>query len=450
MKKIYILIFIIFSCNKIEDLPNSSIQYPEIGKIIPHVQINTLNKEIVDEPKISSKMIITKDSIILYDGNIGIEYRGSSSQLFDKKSYGFETWDEENEDMDYPLLGFPEEEDWIFYGPYSDKTLIRNKLIYDLSNQIGRYASRTKFCELTINNQYMGVYVFMEKLKRDKNRIAIKKLENDDLDSINISGGYIIKIDKSDDENGEQVYNDFNAFISNYKPNYATYQSIWFNYEYPKPKDIHNEQKQYINSYFDNFEKALSGINFKDSLSGYRKYIDVGSFIDFFILNELSNNLDGYRLSTYLHKNRNEKLKIGPIWDFNLSFGNGNYCNGDKYDIWTYKFNETCSDDFWLIPFWWEKLLEDPYFVNKLKERWNELRKKELSDENIFQMIQNYISILKNESGAVYRNYSKWNVIGKYLWPNNYVGNSYESEIDYLIKWIAKRNNWLDKSINEL
>ena len=450
MKKIYVLIFIIFSCNKIEDLPNSLVQYPEIGKIIPHVQINTLNKEIVDEPKISSKMIITKDSMILYDGNIGIEYRGSSSQSFDKKSYGFETWDEENEDMDYPLLGFPEEEDWIFYGPYSDKTLIRNKLIYDLSNQIGRYASRTKFCELTINNQYMGVYVFMEKLKRDKNRIAIKKLENDDLDSINISGGYIIKIDKSDDENGEQVYNDFNAFISNYKPNYATYQSIWFNYEYPKPKDIHNEQKQYINSYFDNFEKALSGINFKDSLSGYRKYIDVGSFIDFFILNELSNNLDGYRLSTYLHKNRNEKLKIGPIWDFNLSFGNGNYCNGDKYDTWTYKFNETCSDDFWLIPFWWEKLLEDPYFVNKLKERWNELRKKELSDENIFQMIQNYISILKNESGAVYRNYSKWNVIGKYLWPNNYVGNSYESEIDYLIKWISKRNNWLDKSINEL
>ena len=450
MKKIYVLIFIIFSCNKIEDLPNSLVQYPEIGKIIPHVQINTLNKEIVDEPKISSKMIITKDSMILYDGNIGIEYRGSSSQLFDKKSYGFETWDEKNEDMDYPLLGFPEEEDWIFYGPYSDKTLIRNKLIYDLSNQIGRYASRTKFCELTINNQYMGVYVFMEKLKRDKNRIAIKKLENDDLDSINISGGYIIKIDKSDDENGEQVYNDFNAFISNYKPNYATYQSIWFNYEYPKPKDIHNEQKQYINSYFDNFEKALSGINFKDSLSGYRKYIDVESFIDFFILNELSNNLDGYRLSTYLHKNRNEKLKIGPIWDFNLSFGNGNYCNGDKYDTWTYKFNETCSDDFWLIPFWWEKLLEDPYFVNKLKERWNELRKKELSDENIFQMIQNYISILKNESGAVYRNYSKWNVIGKYLWPNNYVGNSYESEIDYLIKWISKRNNWLDKSINEL
>ena len=450
MKKIYILIFIIFSCNTIEDLPNSSIQYPEIVKIIPHVQINTLNKEIVDEPKISSKMIITKDSMILYDGNIGIEYRGSSSQLFDKKSYGFETWDEKNEDMDYPLLGFPEEEDWIFYGPYSDKTLIRNKLIYDLSNQIGRYASRTKFCELTINNQYMGVYVFMEKLKRDKNRIAIKKLENDDLDSINISGGYIIKIDKSDDNNGEQVYNDFNAFISNYKPNYATYQSIWFNYEYPKPKDIHNEQKQYINSYFDNFERALSGINFKDSLSGYRKYIDVESFIDFFILNELSNNLDGYRLSTYLHKNRNEKLKIGPIWDFNLSFGNGNYCNGDKYDTWTYKFNETCSDDFWLIPFWWEKLLEDPYFVNKLKERWNELRKKELSDENIFQMIQNYISILKNESGAVYRNYSKWKVIGKYLWPNNYVGNSYESEIDYLIKWISKRNNWLDKSINEL
>ena len=450
MKKIYLLFFILFACNKIEDLPNSLVEYPEIGKIIPHVKINTLNKQIVDEPKIPSKMIILKDSTILYDGNIGIEYRGSSSQLFDKKSYGFETWDNNNEDMDYTLLGFPEEEDWIFYGPYSDKTLVRNKLIYDLSNQIGRYASRTKFCELTINNEYMGVYVFMEKLKRDKNRIAIKKLENSDLDSINISGGYIIKIDKSDDDNGEQVYNDYNAFKSNYQPNSGTYQSIWFNYEYPKAKDIHNEQKKYIQNYFHSFEEALSGINFKDSLIGYRKYIDIESFIDFFILNELSNNLDGYRLSTFLHKNRNEKLKIGPIWDFNLSFGNGNYCNGEKYDTWTYKFNEKCSDDFWLIPFWWEKLLKDEYFVNKLKERWNELRKKELSDENIFQMIQNYISILKNESGAVYRNYSKWNVLGKYLWPNNYVGNSYESEIDYLIKWITKRNNWLDKSINEL
>ena len=451
MKKIIFLLIILFSCNKKEShITDLLIEYPEIGKIIPHVEINTLGKEIVDEPKISSTMIIKKDGQVLYDGNIGIEIRGSSSQFFPKKSYGFETWDTNNEDMDYPLLGFPEEEDWIFYGPFSDKTLIRNKLIYDLSNQIGRYASKTKFCELTINNNYMGIYVFMEKLKRDKNRINIKKLKNSDLDSINITGGYIIKIDKSDDENGEQVYNDNNAFKSKYGFTSSNSKSIWFNYEYPKIEEIHPDQKIYIQSYLNNFEDTLYGTEFKDSINGYQKFIDIESFIDFFILNELSNNVDGYRLSTYLYKEREGKLKIGPIWDFNLSFGNANYCNGGRFDSWSYKFNEECPDDFWLVPFWWDRLLEDKLFVNKLKDRWNDLRNNVLSDGNILQLIQNYVAILKNESGAVYRNYTKWIVLGVYIWPNNYVGNSFEAEIEYLKKWIIDRNKWLDKSINEL
>ena len=449
MKNIIFLLIILFSCNKKEsNITDLLIEYPEIGKIIPHVEINTLGKEIVDEPKISSTMIIKKDGQVLYDGNIGIEIRGSTSQFFSKKSYGVETWDANNEDMDYPLLGFPEEEDWIFYGPFSDKTLIRNKLIYDLSNQIGRYASKTKFCELTINNDYMGIYVFMEKLKRDKNRINIKKLENNDLDSINITGGYIIKIDKSDDENGEQVYNDNNAFKSKY--GFTSSKSIWFNYEYPKIEDIHPDQKIYIQSYLNNFEDTLYGTEFKDSINGYHKFIDIESFIDFFILNELSNNVDGYRLSTYLHKEREGKLKIGPIWDFNLSFGNANYCNGGRFDSWSYKFNEKCPDDFWLVPFWWDRFLEDELFVKKLKDRWNDLRNNVLSDGNILQLIQNYVAILKNESGAVYRNYTKWIVLGVYIWPNNYVGNSFEAEIEYLKKWIIDRNKWLDKSINEL
>ena len=111
-----------------------------------------------------------------------------------------------------------------------------------------------------------------------------------------------------------------------------------FNYEYPKPEDIHANQKEYISNYIDLFEDALLSNNFKDPELGYKKYIDDDTFIDFFILNELSNNVDGYRLSTFLTKNRDEKLKIGPIWDFNLSFGNADYCGGDRYDLWAYKF----------------------------------------------------------------------------------------------------------------
>ena len=140
------------------------------------ININTNGQDIVDEPKIRSSINIIKNDSLIYSGIIGIEIRGESSQYFDKKSYGFETWDDNNEDIDVSLLGFPEEEDWILHGPFSDKSLIRNMLIYELSNSIGRYASRTEFVELSINSQYKGLYIFMEKLKRDKNRINISKM----------------------------------------------------------------------------------------------------------------------------------------------------------------------------------------------------------------------------------------------------------------------------------
>ena len=125
-----------------------------------------------------------------------------------------ETWDEQYNDIDVPLLGLPEEEDWILYGPFSDKSLLRNKLIYELSNQMGRYAVKTEFVELTINYDYKGLYIFMEKLKRDKNRINISKLEEGDIDQESISGGYIIKIDKSDMEDGS--YTEYNSFPSQF------------------------------------------------------------------------------------------------------------------------------------------------------------------------------------------------------------------------------------------
>ena len=146
--------------------------------------------EIVDDPKVPAAYTVKRSDSIYYQGIIGIEIRGESSQNFDKKSYGLETWDEQYNDIDVPLLGLPEEEDWILYGPFSDKSLLRNKLIYELSNQMGRYAVKTEFVELTINYDYKGLYIFMEKLKRDKNRINISKLEEGDIDQESISGGY--------------------------------------------------------------------------------------------------------------------------------------------------------------------------------------------------------------------------------------------------------------------
>ena len=258
---------IILGCNSIDEISDNPDSNQETDTIdncsscnieLYQFVINTLGGEIVDEPKIPSALTIKKKDSIFYSGNIGIEIRGESSQYFDKKSYGFETWDENYEDMDVSLLEFPEEEDWILYGPYSDKSLIRNKLIYELSNQMGMYASRTQFIELSINSDYKGLYVFMEKLKRDKNRINISKLKETDLDENSISGGYIIKIDKSDMEDGS--YTDYNSFKSNYDVfgNINGDKLIFFNYEYPKPSDIHSYQKNYIQNYFHEFEDALS------------------------------------------------------------------------------------------------------------------------------------------------------------------------------------------------
>ena len=462
-----LFILIIASCNSIDpisdnlDSDNNNIDTTKNDNLFCEdciksfdFEITTLGVgpegEIVDEPKVPAALTIKRLDSTLYEGIIGIEIRGESSQFFDKKSYGFETWDSQYNDLDVALIGFPEEEDWILYGPFSDKSLIRNKLIYELSNRMGRYTTKTEFVELTINYEYKGLYIFMEKLKRDKNRIDISKLENADIDEELISGGYIIKIDKSDMEDGS--YTDYNSFQSQFDVfgNENGDIRINFNYEYPKPGEIHANQKNYIKNYFYEFESSLASNNFKDPINGFRKYIDEDSFIDFFILNELSNNVDGYRLSTYLQKDRNEKLVIGPIWDFNLSFGNADYCGGERYDVWCFKFNERCLGDYWNVPFWWNRLLEDEKFVDKLKGRWNQLRLNILSDNNILTLIEEQYSFLNNETDIINRNFNKWKIFGIYIWPNSFIGNNYYEEIDFLKDWIKERTKWLDESINNL
>ncbi len=379
---IFFFFLFILGCNTNESVTPKDDPQQEEGETpdldpkdkLPQVVINTNGTAIVNEPKIDAQITINTFSGVDFTGMIGIEIRGKSSQMFPKKSYGFETRDDLNEDLDVSLLGFPEESDWILYGPYSDKTFMRNILVYDLSRDMGRYASRCKFVELTVNDAYKGVYVFMEKLKRNSNRIDINKLKEDENSGEDVTGGYILKLDKSDNPISETTYTDEDSFPSQYSSGTNMGQSIRFLYEDPKSEDITSEQKTYISNYINGFEAILASDEFADPLIGYANYMDVASFIDFFLLNELSNNVDGYRLSTFMYKNKNEKLKMGPVWDFNLAFGNADYCAGGESNVWAYKFNERCPGDFWTVPFWWERLLEDPAFVLQLQQRWTELR----------------------------------------------------------------------------
>jgi hypothetical protein len=412
------------------------------------VAIQTNGKSIVDEPKIMATMRMSVQDTVLYDGTIGIEYRGCSSQMFDKKSYGFETWDESGADLPVALAGLPEEEDWVLYGPFSDKSLLRNVLIYALSNEIGRYASRTVFCELFLNGRYEGVYVLMEKVKRDADRVAISQLNADD-----VTGGYILKIDKTcgDGTGGEAGHTDAISFASAYDGagNPDGERKIRFLYDYPDPEDLDATGRAYIRQYIHDFESALMGADFADPTAGYRRYVDVETFIDFFLLNELAHNPDAYRLSTFMHKDKGGRLAMGPIWDFDLAFGNVDYCSAWVTDDWAYRFNDRCPLDPWQVPFWWKRLLEDSGFVNALKARWHALRQGAFSFAFIDSLMLAHRTRLE-ETGAPARNFGRWPILGTYVWPNRFVGQTYDEEYEYLRQWISDRLTWLDAAIDGL
>ncbi|NQT01829.1 MAG: CotH kinase family protein, partial [Planctomycetes bacterium] len=224
-------------------------------------------------------------------GRAGLNIRGKSSAGFAKKQYHFETLDEYNTDKDVSISGFPAESDWVLSAPYSDKSLMRNFLTYKWSNDIGRYAVRTRFIELFLNtngggvsmDDYVGVYVLMEKIKLGKDRVNITKLEPSDNAEPQITGGYIIKKDKLD--SGDLTF--------------ITSRGLRLVHLEPDRTEITQDQMNWIKNYINEFEALLYGPNFTDPIDGYAKYIDVGSFIDTHILVELTKNIDGFRLSTY-------------------------------------------------------------------------------------------------------------------------------------------------------
>ena len=410
---------------------------------LPIVVINTFGQTIVDDPRIVCDMGIIdngfgtinsiSDPFNDYNGKISIEYRGSSSQSFPKKSYALETQDVNGNNNNVSLLGMPVENDWILYAPYSDKSLMRNFLTFDLGRKMGSYSPRTVYCELVVNGDYKGIYILMEKIKRDNDRVDIAKLDADDLAGDSLTGGYIIKVDKYTGTGGADWLSDF--------PNISG-GSLYIQYHYPEANVMLPQQMEYIEHFMDSFEYALAGPNFADTLVGYSKYIDVNSFIDLYIINELSKNIDGYRLSTYMYKDRDSnggKLIMGPFWDYNLAFGNADYCNGGITSGW--EVNGGCGGN---NPFWFERLLDDTTYQNKLKCRWEYLRERSFHQDSIFTFIDSMAFYLND---AQQRNFQKWNILGTYVWPNFYVGSTYQDELNFFKTWIGDRLVWLDNNL---
>ena len=448
----------------------------ETGKSrIPYVVIETHGIGILNEPKVPAEMIIYQQKAEIKRVQIGIEYRGSTSfRISDKKSYGIETWDNQGNDIDVAFFDFPEEEDFILSGHIIDtidfwgfdRTLMYNYLGYNLFGDMGHYSSRTEFVELEINGVYQGVYVFMEKLKRDQNRIDVSTLEPTENTPELISGGYVLKIDKTSggDNNIDQPLEyfetnwaddaryteeisfrskydilgeliDFDPFGEPYHEN--MYLETYFLYEYPKDIDISESQKAYIQKYIHDFETALLTDDFSSEVRTYTDYIDLESFVDFFIINELTRNVDGYRLSTYMYKDRGEKLKMGPIWDLDIG-----YFSGDRIplDDWVINYNTYVERDAWMLPFWWTRMMEDPLFRTALKVRWSELRLGVLSSGQLLWNVEEAATYLV-DNGAVERNYQRW---------DQGTGFDYTAYIDGLKTYLQNRSQWMDGVISSL
>jgi len=409
---------------------------------LPIIVISTENgQSIPDEPKMTAHMGIVDNGSGLntipgifndYDGKIGIERRGASSQGYAKIGYGLETRLENGENNNVSLLGLPVENDWVFHGPYSDKSLIRNVLAYHFAEAMGQYAPRTRLCELFINDTYSGVYVLTEKIKRDTFRLDIGKLNPEEVSGRDLTGGYIFKIDKGE--------NPGNHWVSPY-PSIGN-NDIRLLYHYPKPHEIVTAQKDYIEAFVTDFEDALTGDQFSDPVLGFKPHIDMQSFVDFHLVNELAKNVDGYRISTYLHKDKDKldrvsPIKAGPVWDFNFGFGNADYYDASVTSGWQYEH----PADYWSTPFWWRRLKEDLDYFNLMVDSWKAYRTTILSNERVEEVIDSLTTMLAD---AQQRNFEAFPVLDQYVWANNYVGGSYVNEITYLKNWISDRMAWMD------
>jgi hypothetical protein len=186
---------------------------------------------------------------------------------------------------------------------------------------------------------------------------------------------------------------------------------------------------------------------YNDLIHGFQAYADINSMVDYFILNELSHNIDAYRLSTFIYKDKDSKggkLFFGPIWDLNLGFGNADYCEGGSNTGWAFQFNYYCNTDTWQVPFWWYTLFYNNNFRSLVTERWSELRQGPFQTNKITDFIDSTATVLHD---AEIRNFNKWNILGTYVWPNLYVGSTYDDELSYFKNWIVQRFAWIDVNL---
>ena len=412
---------------------------------LPIVRITS--PRLNDSLKISGKMEITcygkgkkhyfDEMPNHYNGDIIIKNRGNSTLEFPKKSWRLETQDSLGNNLNLSLFGFPAENDWILYAPYTDKSLLRNYLMYDIARNMLEWAPRTQLCEVFHNGYYMGVYVFTEKIKRDNDRVDIRKLRQIDTIGNFISDGYMTKVDW-------QYGPDPAVFTHGHKTSYPYYSDITVEHAEPEVDSLHPKQKKYIEDFYFNFQENLQSDGYASKDNGYSKFINTASFVDYMILNEISKDIESYRYSTYFYKNHvldDDLVHLGPAWDYNLGFGNVDFGTEGAQFTKKWLYNKEGNRIWWFV-----RLLEEPDYAEQFNCRWSYYKQKSgvISTAFQFGVIDSAIAEMGE---AVTRNHYHWETLGRYVWPNFFVGETYEEEKNYLKTWIDERIAWIDINV---
>jgi len=505
---------------------------------LPLILLHAGNREVSKDEKsnVAARVLDTRNGLASvanrpeYAGQALLNLRGRASLRYPKRSYTLKLVDAEGDPLKTSLLGLPKDADWVLYAPFPDKTLMRDALAYELSNAIGRWAPRTRYVELFVNESggpisrrdYLGVYVLEERIKIGKHRIDVEELSPGDVSPAALSGGYVFKKDHGD--NGDNApmnaggYPAFTAMNSSrtgfptgpgafpgepagFQPpsksssrsssssssssrsrisakgsvtnhigapirrepmgvmrsviyrgddeeivemmedegmraSFRTVRTNKFYFVEPEPDEMTSVQRAFLQNYVNGLETALYGADFRDPARGYAAYLDVDSSIDYHLLVEVTKNVDGFRFSTFFHKERGGKIKMGPLWDWNLSFGN---CNG----------KQGYMPEWWLWPqlddkeySWFRRLFEDPEFAQRYVDRWTELRRGVFATSNVLARVDRTAALLAE---AQARNFQKWPILGQAVNPNWFVADTYAEEVEWMKKWIASRLDWMEK-----
>ena len=402
---------------------------------LPVVMIDTGRQQIVKESMKSVKVAIFDDpsgenDILDHPDrvlNAGLKLRGASSYNFDKNQYRLKFFRKQNlkKPLSYGFLGMAPDSEWVLHGPYLDMSLLRNYLMYHLSREVMDWAPDCTFLELFVDGRYQGVYLAIEPITEGSSRLRLSPFGL-------LSGAtpYVVVRDR--------IGTEANAVIP-----YGSQMGLTPNQlsvRYPSRKDLTPAQKLWIQEDLSQFEKALYSDHLGDPETGYAQYIDVDSFVDYLILNEISINHDAGNLSTYIYKELGGKLQLS-VWDFNNSFDN-------------YQWFDRPTDEFELAENgWFDRLLQDRNFVDRVVARYRQLRSGSLSDDHMQQILLDGRQTL---GPAIPRNFSRWG----YTFRNHLMSvgegkpdrnpESYPEAFNRLLQIMHRRTDFLDQHIEDL